>query len=638
MDKRAFLFGLNCYIASIAALWTACCFELPNPWWAVLTVVLTSQPAVEGAIWAKAFFRVAGTLLGLAVALLIIPNLVDAPELMILALALWVGACVFFAVQDRSPANYALLLAGYGAVQVGLPVIDNPVNIFPTAVYRTEEILIGVVFAALAHGLLLPRSVYSAVRARTQTALEDIRQGLTAALSGRAFAGLAGVAQAAIDLHLLAAALGFETPRGRPRVATTSALAASFATLVPHIAGLSVRRLAPSLLTLPPAVETVFGDVAAWVRDPDAKTLVALDERLAALSPASRPDMRVGDVFLAGYLERLRMVLATLNDACALARALDGDGLAQAPLEATAEALALHRDPVVAAWSALNAVLAICTCGALALSVQWPPATIGIGIAAVLTSLFAVFDDPTPLMRRMLVWTLVSIPIGLAYVFAILPAVDGFVPLAIVLLPAIFIPAVFMAIPRHALRALATLLVTTTIIGLQPAYRGDLETFSNLALSSALGTSVALMVTQTFRVISATTQARRIHRAARRDLREMAGERPGPTFVFATKMLDRLLLESARLPGHDSALLRELRVGVNLAELAPLSGYLDEAGKGALASVRVHVRARPDHVHRDDGPPALAELVRSILRVDDDDVRRRAVTSWSGLHAALVER
>src|SRR5580658_5384450 len=102
MGPRNWLFGFNCWLAGVLALYVAFRFELPNPWWALITVFLTSQPQLGGGVLAKALYRIAGTLLGLSAALLIIPNLVDAPELMMLALATWLSVCLYLALLDRT--------------------------------------------------------------------------------------------------------------------------------------------------------------------------------------------------------------------------------------------------------------------------------------------------------------------------------------------------------------------------------------------------------------------------------------------------------------------------------------------------------------------------------------------------------
>src|SRR5471030_2540737 len=89
-------FALNCFFAVILALYVAFSLSLPNPWWAMVTVFL-AQPSqsLVGAIWAKAFYRVAGTAIGLLAALAIIPRLSSAGELMILALAGWLALCIY---------------------------------------------------------------------------------------------------------------------------------------------------------------------------------------------------------------------------------------------------------------------------------------------------------------------------------------------------------------------------------------------------------------------------------------------------------------------------------------------------------------------------------------------------------------
>src|SRR5262249_1171741 len=86
---RPIIFSINCYIATILALFIAFSLDLKTPAWAMLTVYLTSQP-LSGALRAKAVYRVIGTFIGGAAMVTIVPNLVDAPELTTLAIILWV--------------------------------------------------------------------------------------------------------------------------------------------------------------------------------------------------------------------------------------------------------------------------------------------------------------------------------------------------------------------------------------------------------------------------------------------------------------------------------------------------------------------------------------------------------------------
>src|SRR5262249_8972587 len=60
---RPIIFSINCYIATILALFIAFSLDLKTPAWAMITVYLTSQP-LSGALRAKAVYRVIGTFIG----------------------------------------------------------------------------------------------------------------------------------------------------------------------------------------------------------------------------------------------------------------------------------------------------------------------------------------------------------------------------------------------------------------------------------------------------------------------------------------------------------------------------------------------------------------------------------------------
>jgi len=657
MNARSLLFGLNCYIASMAALFIAFSFELPNPWWAVITVFLTSQPSIEGAVWAKAVFRVLGTIIGLVAALVIIPNLVDAPELMLIALASWLALCTFIALQDRTPRSYLPVLAGYGAILVGLPVIDNPVNIFTTAVARTEEILIGVICASLAHALIFPRSVHIVLGMKVHGAVSGARGAILKVLDDAASADdeLARLrfASATVDVALQASVLGFEPPRGQSRAKVARALAERLTALLPLLASVDGRmRVLPA-----ESHSTALNDAVHAARDwfssdgLDAFAMRGLEARLRASVPAASAATGWNALVEIALAERLCELMVAWHECQHLAAAMDDPDARLSPtasrLAAQTPTLSLHVDQAVALWSALTAALAVLVCGGLALWIQWPPATVGIGIAAVLTSLFASFDDPTPIMRKFLVWTFVSIPIGAIYVFAILPAVDGLVPLALVLFPVIAIPAVLMTIPRHGLRALATLLVTTTVIGIQPSYHGDMEAFANLALSSSLGTIVALLLTQAVRVIEGQWVARRITRSGWAELSRLARRPPRSIIPFAMRMLDRVGLLLPRIPPASRAAtssLRDLRIGVGLSELMALGPSMDDTGvrnltllRDALARHFETLSSHPNTRAPAQVTDALAALQPAVLVLLPYRTRLRAVSAWVGLHQNLAD-
>jgi uncharacterized membrane protein YccC len=158
---RAVIFSVNCFIATMLALFIAFRPDLKNPWWAMVTVYLTSQP-LSGALRARAAYRIIGTLLGAIAMLVIEPNLVDSPELTTAAISLWVAFCLYVSLLDRTLRAYAFALSGYTAGLVGFPSVLNPDAVFDTAIARTEEIMFGTVCAAL-----VPASSFHAASCRS---------------------------------------------------------------------------------------------------------------------------------------------------------------------------------------------------------------------------------------------------------------------------------------------------------------------------------------------------------------------------------------------------------------------------------------------------------------------------------------
>jgi uncharacterized membrane protein YccC len=171
---RDWVFAIKTTAAALLALYLALWIDLPRPYWAVMTVFITSQTFV-GATRSKAAYMVCGTLLGAVVAVILVPNLVNAPELLTLAIAIWVSVCLYFSLLDRTPRSYVLMLAGYTVALIGFPAVDAPGAIFDTAVARTEEITLGIVCASLISSIVLPRSVAPVIADRLKLWLHTAR-------------------------------------------------------------------------------------------------------------------------------------------------------------------------------------------------------------------------------------------------------------------------------------------------------------------------------------------------------------------------------------------------------------------------------------------------------------------------------
>src|SRR5215471_18879642 len=76
------------------------------------------QGDVDAVLRAMAVYRAIGTLIGGSAMVVIVPNLVDAPELTTLAIILGVALCVFVSLLDRTPRSYMFVLSGYTAALI----------------------------------------------------------------------------------------------------------------------------------------------------------------------------------------------------------------------------------------------------------------------------------------------------------------------------------------------------------------------------------------------------------------------------------------------------------------------------------------------------------------------------------------
>src|SRR5262245_14237975 len=102
-------FAVRTAAAAILALAIAYWFELGDPQWATMTVYLLAQPTV-GAAFAKGAWRAAGTVAGGMFGLVLVGLFSQAPELLVAATVLTVGAAFYAGARLRNYSAYGVLL------------------------------------------------------------------------------------------------------------------------------------------------------------------------------------------------------------------------------------------------------------------------------------------------------------------------------------------------------------------------------------------------------------------------------------------------------------------------------------------------------------------------------------------------
>lgn len=585
-------FSIKTFAAAMLAYYVALRIGLPRPYWAVVTCYIVAQP-LSGAVLSKAMFRLIGTVTGAAMAMLLVPNLVNAPELLSLALAGWVGLCTYVSLLDRTPRAYVALLAGYTAIIVGFPAVSTPGDIFTIASLRVQEIAIGIVCTTLIHGLILPRSVTLRLLGRVDAIIADAERWSADALA------LPAETPAHLDrdgrrlavdlheLHQLATHLPYDMAGHVPRIGLLRAFQDRLALFLPLASAVEDRfGLLLTLRACPDALRDLIADARAWLATPekgegesDPDVVRGLIARARALEPG--PADRIGwtEALQLSVLDRLQDLLAA-HAVCRSLRKAIREGPAALTREARtalagAGRLPLHRDHGLAFRGAFSTLLVVLIACAFWIATAWPDGASAVVIAGIVCALFSNLDAPMFHARRVLVGTAIAVLIAAFYSFVILPRVTDFVTLAATLAPVLLIVGDLAARPRSASLAIGIFLTLPGLLGLGDRYGGDFTVFTNAAIGQLAGTLLAVIVLGLVRAVGIEHATHRLVRAGWRDLAQRASANGVPdTSAWISQMLDRVGLLVPRLaalglnPSEPMLdILIDTRIGISVDEM-----------------------------------------------------------------------
>ncbi len=105
-------------------------------------VAIVMQPSL-GMAASKAFYRVLGTVLGGAVALVLVSVFPQDRTMLLIAFGIWLGACTYVASLLHDFRSYGAALAGYTVAIIAILGIDDPSGSLLATLNRVAAILIG---------------------------------------------------------------------------------------------------------------------------------------------------------------------------------------------------------------------------------------------------------------------------------------------------------------------------------------------------------------------------------------------------------------------------------------------------------------------------------------------------------------
>ncbi len=168
-------YTLRTMLAIGLALYVSFSLQLLSPLSSVVTVLIVANP-VTGALVSKSLWRLFGTVLGAAAAVVLFAVFAQSPILFTAALSLCIGIACVVSTLLRYFRAYGAVLAGYTIIIVAAGSFADPQDIFLGALSRVSSVSVGLVATALVFLLTtLPKP------SRLEAAIESLVRDVAAA-------------------------------------------------------------------------------------------------------------------------------------------------------------------------------------------------------------------------------------------------------------------------------------------------------------------------------------------------------------------------------------------------------------------------------------------------------------------------
>ena len=493
----ALTFAVKTFAASLLALYIAFWAGLDDPRWAFLTVFVVSQPD-SGLVLAKGFYRILGTIAGVAVAIALVFGLAQYGELFVAAIALWICFCNFAARTVRNFASYGFQLAGYTVAIIGIAAALNPSGAYPLVVARFTEILLGIVCAALVSRLILLRELSPRLVELVRALARRADSFATLLLDPnadreRVTAERIELAKAYLDVQAIQGSTYFESAEAR-------------------VLDQPLRRLTQAAVDLCAVAEAAAShrDGSAPDDGPIVSTLVRSADELD--------------------LELARAQLRASMEAFDRGEELPGPNIAGA----------LWSDPVQAVLTGIRSALAVVITSAFWFATAWPTGATAVLIAAVVCSLLASLEQPDKIGMAVAATVLVAAAPAFATQFYLMPLAVDFSSMAVALAPLMLTCCFIIAQPRIGPLGLLTVVYFTAASNISNVMTYDAAGFLNSSLAILVGIAVAVVLFGTFFPETPASAGRRFRRQLVAHLRYLTSARP---FYPALRSYQQALFE-----------------------------------------------------------------------------------------------
>lgn len=474
-DGLVWIYVFKAIAAALLALGIAMKLDLPQPRTAMTTVFIVMQPQ-SGQVFAKSFYRLCGTLVGLVVMLALIGLFAQQPELFIASTALWVGICTAGAARNRNFRSYGFVLAGYTAALIGIPASQHPDGAFMSATTRVCEISVGILASGFVSAVVFPQYTGELLRSTVRRRFSSFVDYISASLAGR----IDRSQIEAINARFVADIVGFEasrstavfeSPDSRMRSGRLARLNNEFmstSTRFHALHQLMNRLRSAGASATVDALEPYFREIAPLFAKAGEPVLTAADaaqvaQQLDAYRAALPKRVRATRAELEAQLppdgdaanlldfdtatELLYRFIHEMNEYTATYASLAVDTHAR---EKWIARYVPRTNWIAALVAGLRAAIVIGLLGAFWIATAWPSGSTLVLTAAATCALASSSPQPSRMSAQMAVGTALASFVGLILTFGVFPRIDGFPMLCVALAPALAFGVFLTTRPAYA--------------------------------------------------------------------------------------------------------------------------------------------------------------------------------------------
>lgn len=617
--KDELLFAIRCVAAAALAMYVALATGQPRPFWAPMATTILSLPVAAGSIAVRSLSRFLGTLIGVVVAAVLMISFINYTWILCILTGAWISFCIYISMQKRTTSAYTFTVAGWTVPVIMASIIAdmkfiNVQYIMDTAWSRGIETGIGFLSAVLCHSLIFPSKIGPNVVRQLDEIWESIRQWTCDILTGKAgYSPKDSVSAVTLlsGLKVLTANLPFDVTNERWAINGIRMLQDRLTTMIPVVSSieknLTVLRKSEGI---PQEVETFIKEFSEWIakRDYSVSSADRMRHAIRQIVPQIHGESSWIDTQIVRLVTDIEKLISACEGCDTRRRAID-DAIEgrwdRMPKKMPLPLSVLHKDKTLSIYIAAAGGVSIALIMLLWVASGWNAGFVAPTMASIFFTSFVINDNSVNALKTILKFTIIGLPAAYFYVLIVMYSTHSYEMLIMCFAPMIFIASIFIS--RRPITLGSTIFMmgiwsTSTMYDLDMA---NMTSFINgQGFAQCGGITLCLLCAAIFRSFDYAWTTGRLIKNVRKDIVNLTKNERAPSVLQTIiKMVDRVNLLAPRLKDQDTregmtldALIRQMRLGINIARIRSMQSRLERNG----ISIHSFLEAVSDYIETQD--------------------------------------